>query len=58
MILLYLDPGSGSILLQLLVAGLAAFALAVGAQWAKVKRLFKKKQRDEAQKEDDDEGDE
>jgi hypothetical protein len=57
MIPLYLDPGSGSILLQLLIAGLAGLAIAVGAQWSKIKRLFNKKkaQKDEAEAEDDEE---
>jgi hypothetical protein len=43
MIMLYLDPGSGSILLQLLIAGLAGIGIAIGSQWAKIKRFFKRK---------------
>lgn len=42
MIILYLDPGSGSFLLQLLIAGLAGIGIAIGASWSKIKRLFKK----------------
>lgn len=40
MFLLYLDPGSGSFLIQLLIAGLAGIGLAIGSSWAKIKRLF------------------
>ncbi len=41
--LLYLDPGSGSFLLQLLIAGLAGLGVAIGAQWSKIKRRFSKR---------------
>jgi hypothetical protein len=40
--ILYLDPGSGSFLLQLLLAALAGIGIAIGASWSKIKRLFKK----------------
>ena len=43
MVLLYLDPGSGSFLLQLLIAGLAGIGIAIGSQWAKIRRLFSRK---------------
>ena len=36
----YLDPGSGSFLLQLLIAGLAGVGLFIGVSWSKLKRLF------------------
>ncbi len=52
--LLYLDPGSGSFLLQLLIAGLAGLSIFLGLQWAKVKKLFRKRQ-DSAQNQDDEE---
>jgi hypothetical protein len=57
MIWLYLDPGSGSFLLQLLIAGLAGLGLALGTQWAKIKRFFSKKknQADTAADEEDEE---
>jgi hypothetical protein len=42
MILLYLDPGSGSFFIQLLIAGLAGAGIAIAISWAKIKRLFKK----------------
>ena len=39
----YLDPGSGSFLIQLLIAGGAALILAFATQWNRIKRLFRKK---------------
>ena len=42
MILLYLDPGSGSFLIQLLIAAIAGAGIAIVAGWRKIKRLFKK----------------
>ena len=36
----YLDPGSGSILIQLLIAALLTAGLFVHSQWAKIKRLL------------------
>jgi hypothetical protein len=54
MFFLYLDPGSGSFLLQLLIAGLAGIGIIVGSQWAKIKRLFGKKKTGPKPEEDDD----
>lgn len=48
----YLDPGSGSFLLQLLIAGLLALGIAVRASWSKIKLLFTRKNK-EADDEDD-----
>ena len=42
MILIYLDPGSGSFLIQLLIAGLAGAGLAIAISWGRIKRLFGK----------------
>lgn len=36
----YLDPGTGSMLLQGLIAGLAATSVVVGRYWYKVKSYF------------------
>ena len=36
----YLDPGSGSFLLQLLIAALLGLAVAVRASWGKIKGWF------------------
>ena len=55
MILLYLDPGSGSFLIQLLIAGLAGLTLAVAVSWTKIKRFFNKKKKVEADDDEDDE---
>jgi hypothetical protein len=40
---LHLDPGSGSILLQLLVAAALGAAFAVKVYWKKIKAAFGKK---------------
>jgi hypothetical protein len=40
----YLDPGSGSILIQLLVAAALGAAFAVKVYWKKIKGLFGKKE--------------
>jgi hypothetical protein len=37
----YLDPGSGSMLVQLLVGGVAAAAVAIKLYWYKLLRLFR-----------------
>jgi hypothetical protein len=56
MILVYLDPGSGSFLIQLLIAALAGAGIAIGANWAKLKRfLGRKKKKPETDDEDDEE---
>ncbi len=38
----YLDPGSGSILLQVLIGGLLGAAFLVRAFWGRIKGLFKR----------------
>jgi len=38
----YLDPGSGSFLLQLLLAAILGGAVAIRSQWARIKKLFNK----------------
>jgi len=50
---LYLDPGSGSMLLQLLLAALLGAGVILRTQWSKIKSLFKGK--DEADDDLDDE---
>ena len=55
MVLLYLDPGSGSFFIQLLIAGIAGAGLFIAVSWSKIKRLFKKNKPVES---DDDEADE
>ncbi len=38
--LAYLDPGSGSIIVQVLIAGLMAVAVFIKIFWKKIKALF------------------
>ncbi|MFZ5920193.1 MAG: hypothetical protein ACOYY3_03970 [Chloroflexota bacterium] len=53
--LAYLDPGSGSFLLQLLIAALLGAGIALRASWGKIKGLFGgKPAKDEDADEDDD----
>ncbi len=47
----YLDPGSGSFLIQLLIAGLVGAGFLIKAYWKKIKGLFS---RSGAKKVDDD----
>jgi hypothetical protein len=44
--LAYLDPGSGSFLIQILIAVLIGVGVAVRASWGKIKNLFGKGQAD------------
>jgi hypothetical protein len=54
MVLIYLDPGSGSLLIQLLIAALAGLAIFFGSNWRKIKRLFKKNKTQDAESTDED----
>ena len=40
---MYLDPGSGSVLLQVILAAIMGIGVAVGAFWGKIKGIFQKK---------------
>ncbi len=42
----YLDPGSGSMLLQVLLGGFAAVGVAIKLYWHRFSALFSRKQRD------------
>lgn len=44
---LYLDPGSGSMIIQLLIAGLAGLGLALAAGWKRIKSFFHKPDEDD-----------
>jgi uncharacterized membrane protein len=57
---LYLDPGSGSLLIQLLIAALAGLMIFFGTNWRKIKRMFRKNkdQNNESDREDGDEDEE
>jgi hypothetical protein len=55
MILLYLDPGSGSFLIQLLIAGIAGAGIAIAASWSKIKRwINRNKAKTDEELEDED----
>ena len=41
--LAYLDPGSGSFLLQLLLAGILGGAFIVRSQWTRIKGFFRRR---------------
>jgi len=43
----YLDPGTGSILLQLILAAILAIGVFVRAQWGRIRGLFGKKSIDD-----------
>ena len=51
----YLDPGSGSILLQLLLAALLGAGVILRSQWSKIKSLFGSKHASKEEDEDDEE---
>jgi hypothetical protein len=53
----YLDPGSGSFLIQMLIAALAGMSVAIYASWNKIKGWFGIKSKPKADDEDDDEED-
>ena len=38
--ILYLDPGSGSMLIQLVIAALLGIGVFIRSQWARIKTLF------------------
>ena len=48
----YLDPGSGSFLIQLLIAAVLGIGIALRASWSKIKGLFGSKPK--ADEDDDD----
>lgn len=46
-ILAYIDPGAGSLLIQLLIGGLAGLAALVRFRWSQIKATFSKKPQEE-----------
>jgi hypothetical protein len=50
---LYLDPGSGSMLLQLLLAAILGMGVILRTQWSKIKSLFKSKDASDEDLEDE-----
>ena len=55
--LAYLDPGSGSFLIQLLIAALLGAGIALRASWGKIKKYFgiKSEADEDAEDEEDNE---
>ena len=50
----YLDPGSGSLLIQILIAVILGLGVALRASWGRIKGLFvKRKATDEDDRADD-----
>lgn len=49
----YLDPGSGSFLIQLAIAAVVGLAVVLRMQWSKIKKLFGKGQPNEDEDSDD-----
>ena len=50
----YLDPGSGSFIIQILIAALLGIAVAIRASWGRIKRLFGGKTKSEDEDDDAD----
>lgn len=49
----YLDPGSGSIIIQLAIAAIVGIGVALRASWGSIKKLFGVKPKDEDSDSDD-----
>jgi hypothetical protein len=49
----YLDPGSGSFLIQLLIAGLVGAAFVLRSSWGKIKGFFSRSKTEEIEEPDD-----
>ena len=49
----YLDPGSGSFLIQLLIATALGLAIALRASWGKIKGLFGAKPKSDDEDDED-----
>ncbi|MEI6123988.1 MAG: hypothetical protein WCQ95_10210 [Bacteroidota bacterium] len=52
--LLYIDPGSGSIILQAVIAGVVAVAMFFKYGWHRVKRFFGVKKNDDEDEDQED----
>jgi len=44
--ILYIDPGSGSLIFQALIAGLVGFLALIKLYWNKIKNIFSSKNKD------------
>ena len=43
----YIDPGTGSIMLQALIGGIAAAGAAISFYWSRIKSFFSKKKKND-----------
>ncbi|MBC7876226.1 MAG: hypothetical protein H7Y59_03570 [Anaerolineales bacterium] len=50
----YLDPGSGSFIIQIAIAALLGLGVAVRASWSRIKTLFGAKPKPEEEDDDSD----
>lgn len=46
----YLDPGTGSYLIQIIVGGVLGVGIVLKAYWSKIRSLFKKNKKQETEK--------
>lgn len=46
----YLDPGTGSYVIQILIAGVAGAGFLLKTYWGKIMSIFKKDKKDESEK--------
>ncbi|HVN15306.1 MAG TPA: hypothetical protein VMT73_06160 [Anaerolineales bacterium] len=49
----YLDPGSGSFIIQIVIASLLGLGIALRASWGKLKTIFGKKTNTESEDDND-----
>jgi hypothetical protein len=47
-VLAYIDPGAGSLLIQLLIGGLAGLAALIKFRWQRIRALFSKKPQEDS----------
>ena len=50
----YLDPGSGSFIIQIAIAALLGLGVAIRASWSRIKKFFGMKSKSEAEDTDSD----
>lgn len=46
-ILYYIDPGTGSLIFQFVIAGILSSLFVVKMQWHRIKRIFSRNKKDE-----------
>jgi hypothetical protein len=52
--LAYLDPGSGSIIIQLVIAAVLGLGLVIRTQWTRIKKLFGRKTNEDDERDSED----